>query len=62
MLLTSVGLPAVNFRGVPGNNEQVLRVRQVCDDVLGNAVGKAFPLWIVADVLERQHRDRSFFR
>ena len=51
------GLALVNFSRIPGDDKQIFGVRQVCDDVLGNPVGKAIPLGIVSNVLERQDRD-----
>ncbi len=51
------GLAFVNFSRIPSDDKQVLGVRQVCNDVLGKPVGKAIPLRIVSNVLERQDRD-----
>ena len=55
------GLASVNFSRIPRDDKQVLGVREVRNDVLGNPVGKAIPLGIVSNIFERQDRDGSFF-
>ena len=49
----------VNLGRIPRDHEQILRMRQVRDDVLGDPVGEALPGRIVADVFEWEHRDRG---
>jgi hypothetical protein len=41
-----------------GDNEQPADAGKRGDDLLDHAVDKVFLLWVAADVLERQHRDR----
>jgi hypothetical protein len=56
------GLASVNLSRITSDDEQVLRVREVGNDILGNPVGEATPFRIHSNVLERQDRDGSFFR
>ena len=56
------GLASVNLSRITSDDKQVLRVREVGNDILGNPVGEVIPFRILSNVLERQDRDGSFFR
>jgi hypothetical protein len=51
------GLASVNLGRIPRDDEQILRVRQVRDDILGDAISKPVPLGVAADIGEGQDRD-----
>ena len=57
-LLHVDGLALVRERGVAGDDEQPRDLREVGDDVLGDAVAEVFLLGVAAHVVERQHDDR----
>ena len=47
---------------IAGDNEKSWDLREIRDYVIGDPVGKAIPLDIASNVLERQDRDGSFLR
>ena len=57
--LLHVGVLALVGEGrIPRDDRQRRDLRQIGDDVLGDAVGEVFLLGIAAHVGERKHRDR----
>jgi hypothetical protein len=46
-------LALIDLGGISSDDAEVLGVGEISNDVLGNAIGKAVPLRIVSDVLER---------
>ena len=56
------GLALVGEAAIAGNHEQLVEVRQLGDDVLGDAVGEVLLVGIAAHVLERQYGDGGFVR
>jgi hypothetical protein len=52
--LADIGrLALVELGRIAGDDDKVLGVGEISNDVLGNAIGKAVPLGIASDVIER---------
>src|SRR6516162_10677760 len=57
-LLHVYDLAFVRKTRIAGDDEEPTDAGERGDDLLDHAVGEVFLLWIAAEVLERQHRDR----
>ena len=54
-------LALVGEAGVAADHKQAGDLGQIGDDVLGDAFGEIIVLWVAAQIVERQHRDRRLF-
>ena len=52
----------IGERRIAGNDEELVNVRELCDEVLSYAVGKELLLGIATHIGKRQYRDRWLVR